>query len=33
MPGKRAPKDVRREQILQAAFEVASREGIGSRLA
>lgn len=30
MPGKRAPVDVRREQILQAAFEVASREGIGS---
>jgi TetR/AcrR family transcriptional repressor of bet genes len=30
MPGKRAPEDVRREQILQAAFEVASREGIGS---
>jgi TetR/AcrR family transcriptional repressor of bet genes len=30
MPGKRAPGDVRREQILQAAFEVASREGIGS---
>ncbi|HET7228777.1 MAG TPA: TetR family transcriptional regulator C-terminal domain-containing protein [Longimicrobium sp.] len=25
----RAPEDVRREQILQAAFEVASREGIG----
>jgi AcrR family transcriptional regulator len=30
MPGKRAPEDVRREQILRAAFEVASREGIGS---
>jgi TetR/AcrR family transcriptional repressor of bet genes len=30
MPGKRAPKNVRREQILKAAFEVASREGIGS---
>jgi len=29
MPGKRAPEDARREQILQAAFEVASREGIG----
>jgi AcrR family transcriptional regulator len=26
---KRAPVDVRREQILRAAFEVASREGIG----
>jgi TetR/AcrR family transcriptional repressor of bet genes len=30
MPGKRASEDVRREQIVQAAFEVASREGIGS---
>lgn len=30
MPGKRASEGVRREQILQAAFEVASREGIGS---
>ncbi|HEV2147006.1 MAG TPA: TetR family transcriptional regulator C-terminal domain-containing protein [Longimicrobiaceae bacterium] len=30
MPGKRASEEVRREQILQAAFEVASREGIGS---
>jgi TetR/AcrR family transcriptional repressor of bet genes len=30
MPGKRASEDVRREQILRAAFEVASREGIGS---
>jgi TetR/AcrR family transcriptional repressor of bet genes len=30
MPGKRAPEDVRRGQILRAAFEVASREGIGS---
>jgi AcrR family transcriptional regulator len=29
MAWKRAPEDVRREQILQAAFEVASREGIG----
>lgn len=29
MPGKRASEDVRREQILGAAFEVASREGIG----
>jgi AcrR family transcriptional regulator len=29
MPGKRASEGVRREQILQAAFEVASREGIG----
>src|ERR1043165_4681575 len=29
MRGRRAPVDVRREQILQAAFEVASREGIG----
>ena len=28
MPGKRASEGVRREQILQAAFEVASREGI-----
>jgi TetR/AcrR family transcriptional regulator, transcriptional repressor of bet genes len=30
MPGKRASEDVRREQILRAAFDVASREGIGS---
>jgi TetR/AcrR family transcriptional repressor of bet genes len=30
MPGKRASEAERREQILQAAFEVASREGIGS---
>lgn len=30
MPGKRASEEVRREQILRAAFEVASREGIGS---
>ncbi len=29
MPGKREPEDVRREQILRAAFEVASRKGIG----
>lgn len=29
MPGERASEDVRREQILQATFEVASREGIG----
>ncbi|HET7460403.1 MAG TPA: TetR family transcriptional regulator C-terminal domain-containing protein [Longimicrobium sp.] len=29
MGWKRAPEDVRREQILQGAFEVASREGIG----
>lgn len=29
MPGKRAPEDVRREQILRAAFEVATRKGIG----
>ena len=29
MGGRRAPVDVRREQIVQAAFEVASREGIG----
>lgn len=29
MPGKRASEDVRREQILRGAFEVASREGIG----
>lgn len=29
MPGKRASEDVRRAQILGAAFEVASREGIG----
>lgn len=29
MPGKQEPEEVRREQILQAAFEVASREGIG----
>jgi AcrR family transcriptional regulator len=30
MPGKREPEDVRREQILRGAFEVASRGGIGS---
>ena len=30
MPGKQASEDVRREQMLKAAFEVASREGIGS---
>ena len=30
MPGKRVPEDVRREQILEAAFGVALREGIGS---
>jgi TetR/AcrR family transcriptional regulator, transcriptional repressor of bet genes len=30
MPGKRASTGERREQILRAAFEVASREGIGS---
>jgi DNA-binding transcriptional regulator YbjK len=30
MPGKQASKDVRREQIPRAAFEVASLEGIGS---
>ncbi len=30
MPGKRATEGERREQILRAAFEVASREGIGS---
>lgn len=29
MPGERASEDVRREQILRAAFEVASRSGIG----
>jgi AcrR family transcriptional regulator len=29
MPGERASEDVRREQILCASFEVASREGIG----
>lgn len=29
MPGKREPEDVRREQILRAAFEVAARDGIG----
>jgi AcrR family transcriptional regulator len=29
MTGKRAPVDVRRGQIVQAAFEVAAREGIG----
>lgn len=28
MPGKRAPEEVRREQILVAAFEVAAREGV-----
>lgn len=30
MPGKRASEEERREQILQGAFEVASREGVGS---
>lgn len=30
MPGKRASEGERREQILRAAFDVASREGIGS---
>jgi TetR/AcrR family transcriptional regulator, transcriptional repressor of bet genes len=30
MPGERAAPDVRREQILRAAFEVAAREGIGN---
>ena len=30
MPGKRASEGERREQILRAAFEVASRDGIGS---
>jgi TetR/AcrR family transcriptional regulator, transcriptional repressor of bet genes len=30
MPGKRATEGERREQILRAAFEVASRDGIGS---
>ena len=30
MPGKQEPEDVRREQILGAAFEVASRVGIGN---
>ena len=30
MPGKRASEDVRRGQIVEAAFEVASRDGIGS---
>jgi TetR/AcrR family transcriptional regulator, transcriptional repressor of bet genes len=30
MPGKRASEAERREQILRAAFEVASREGVGS---
>ncbi|WP_331052688.1 TetR/AcrR family transcriptional regulator [Longimicrobium sp.] len=29
MPGERASEDVRREQILGAAFEVAAREGLG----
>lgn len=29
MAGRREPEEFRREQILQAAFEVASREGIG----
>lgn len=29
MPGERASEDVRREQILGAAFEVASRDGLG----
>lgn len=30
MPGKRASEGERREQILRGAFEVASRQGIGS---
>jgi TetR/AcrR family transcriptional regulator, transcriptional repressor of bet genes len=30
MPGERAAPDVRREQILRAAFEVAAREGIAN---
>jgi TetR/AcrR family transcriptional regulator, transcriptional repressor of bet genes len=30
MPGERAAPDVRRDQILRAAFEVAARDGIGS---
>ncbi|MDP9348318.1 MAG: TetR family transcriptional regulator C-terminal domain-containing protein [Gemmatimonadota bacterium] len=30
MPGERAAADVRREQILRAAFKVAAREGIGN---
>ena len=30
MPGKRASPEVRREQILQAAFEVAAREGVAN---
>jgi TetR/AcrR family transcriptional regulator, transcriptional repressor of bet genes len=29
MPGKPAPEEVRREQILRATFEVAAREGLG----
>jgi TetR/AcrR family transcriptional regulator, transcriptional repressor of bet genes len=29
MPGKKASEEERREQLLKAAFEVASREGIG----
>jgi len=29
MGTKRIPEEVRREQILKAAFEVACREGIG----
>ena len=28
MPGRKAPEEARREQILQAAYEVASRKGI-----
>lgn len=28
MPGRRASEELRREQILQAAFEVASRDGV-----
>lgn len=30
MPGKRASEEERRDQILRGAFEVASREGVGS---
>jgi AcrR family transcriptional regulator len=29
MPGKPAPEEVRREQILRATFEVAARDGLG----
>ena len=29
MAGRKAPEDVRREQILRAAFEVAARDGLG----